>query len=139
MPFTPIAGMTAVVKLSIGTGGSDVLIPAINWTLNEDPKLFDVSNFRDGRARFPTLEDCSVGLTLVWDNADRPTKTTAANVRKGLAGQVKLITGPGVNDFYLLPIRVNTVKTANEGVENVLMQDVELLQSGGALQLPPDS
>ena len=139
MAFTPVSGMTARVQLTVGTGGSNITIPAINWTLNEDPKLFDVSNFRDGRVRAATLEDCSISLTLVWDDANRPTKTSQANIRKGMAGTAKLFVGAASNAYYLLPVMVNTVKTSNGGVENVLMQDVELLQSGGALSFPPDS
>lgn len=138
MAFTPVKGQTALVKLSMTGGGTDVIVPGVNWKLNQDGKVVDTSNFRDGRAKAPTLEDATLSMTLVLDNADRPMKSTVTAIRTGNTGTAKCYIGSGANDYFSLGVIVQTLGTTNDGVENVLMQDVEFGLTG-SITYPADS
>lgn len=136
--FTPTSGSIAVLTVQMA-GGTLQTVPAVNWTLEVDGKLFDASNFRDGRFRVPTLLDSTVTATLVWDSAEQQTKLTATGMRIGATGSVKCYTD--ATHFFVVPVIVGTLGIKNDGPEGVVMQDVSLSQSsqsGVAFAYPVD-
>lgn len=137
MAFTPVAGSTAKIKVSMTEGTANTTLPGVNWKLNYDPKLKDVSNFRDGRFRAATLEDATIDVTLVFDAADPYTKAAVTGLRGGVAGSAELFHDG--TKKWVVPIKVGTIGETNEGVEGVVMVDVQLLQHNGAVIYPSDS
>ncbi len=127
MAFTPTAGKNAVAKLTLG-GNSEVTAPGINWKFDGDAKLFDVSNFRDGREVAPTLDDATISLTLIWDGGEQPTKATSSDIRLGVRGTVKCYTD--ATHFFGVTGVVSTLSPHNDGVESVVMLDVTFRLSG---------
>lgn len=136
MSFTPTSGQYAAIQVT--PTNTAVTLPAINWTLNSTANSKDVSNFRDGRRRTPTLNDWSVSLTLVWDSAADPLLLVNGLLVQGTlipivtmftdAAQTntKAFSGPGI---------VSTITPKASGVEDVVMMDC-LIEANGPLVIP---
>lgn len=136
MAFTPTSGSVAKLTITIPGGTADAVLPGTNWKFNIDPKNADVSNFRDGRARTPTLADCSVSLR-VWHDQAAPDYLTSGgspagfNLVHGLLGTAKLYVD--ATHYYTLGFIVGPLSPSNDGVESALYQDVTLEQHGGLI------
>ena len=128
MAFTPVSGRYAYI--TDNATPTPNVYPGVNWTLNIDPKLDDVSNFRDGRQRSPNLGDADVSLTVIYDQDKPPDKTTGLNLIAGQEVTVKLYVNNSQSLFYQIQCRVGAVATKNEGVEKTVKQDIKLHQSG---------
>lgn len=126
--MTPTAGQVAVCKLSLVGAAADTIVPGINWDLMVDGKVVDKSNFRDGRYKVGTLADATLKMTLVWDGAVQPTDPLVTGIRTGVRGTAKCYVDS--THFFSLPVVVSTIGVKNEGVEDVLMADVEYGLSG---------
>lgn len=135
MAFTPTTGMNAVLKTSLGTGATDVTTPATKWKLTIDGKVYDASNFRDGRRRFETLDDFTLDFTLVWDGAEQQTKLASTSIRVGQTGTAKCYVD--ATHFFLAPIIISTMGPENGGVESLVTQDVQGL-ANGSITYPTD-
>lgn len=122
MPFTPVAGGTAKVTV----GSTD--IPAINWSLAIDGKVKDVSNFRDGRSKVGTLTDATLSATVVWDSADLPTASGAANLRASVSVAIKCYVD--AVKYFTATYVISTIGPKNEGPEGVMMMDFTAGLSG---------
>lgn len=116
MSFTPIAGPTAVLKISVSS--SFVVQPAISWKLSIDGKLTDISNFLTGRTPALTLTDVDFEFTLIYDDSTPPTDSDLANIRPGtvISGQCYVNS----SKFYALSAMISTVAPAIESLEDVL-------------------
>jgi hypothetical protein len=128
MSFTPTPGQVAVAKLSATGGTADTILPGINWKIEADGKVYDVSNFRDLRSRVATLTDSTVTVTLIWDAGEQPTKAATTGIRLGVKGAIKCYVD--ATHFFLIEIIVSNMGPENQGVENVVQMDVTLQQSG---------
>jgi hypothetical protein len=137
MAFTPTAGQTAVLKLSMTGGTADTIVPGVNWKLNLDAKTRDVSNFRDGRARIGTLADATLSVSMVWDSAEQQTKASSGTgIRLGVTGTAKCFTD--ASKFFSVPVIVAQVGPNNEGVEGVVTNDVTF-ELNGSITYPTDT
>jgi hypothetical protein len=128
MPFTPVNGSLAAIKVIVAS--TPVTIPAINWKLDIDAKLKDVSNFRDGRFRKRTLQDATLTFTLVWDSSAEPNLSANGAFVDGTAFVANCYVDEAASKFFAVPAVVSTVGPANEGVEGVIMYEVTALLSG---------
>jgi hypothetical protein len=118
-PIAPIAGPVAVLKFSylIADTLTAVVQPAMNWKLNIDGKLVDVSNFLSGRTPALTLTDVDFECTLVYDDNNPPTDTDLANIRPGTLLVVQCYTN--ATKFYSLSAMVSTIAPGIESLEDV--------------------
>lgn len=126
--FHPTSGAVAILVVSGGT------VPGINWKFNFDPKLKDVSNFRDGRVKAGTLPDGNVSVRLVYDKSKPPTAAGGYNLRPGATGSAKLYVDD--TNFWTVPYVVGPIGPENPGVEDVVYQDVTLEYSNGDIVYP---
>jgi hypothetical protein len=120
--FTPTAGPVAIIKIGTAT------IPGINWTLGIDPKIKDVSNFRDGRITAATLQDADLSFTVVWDQDAEPTATSGPNLRDGAVITAQLYTSSSA--YFSVTAQVSHVEPALSGMEDVLMYSVQAKLNG---------
>lgn len=134
MPFTPVAGSTAIIKLT--QGNTNTVLPAINWNLPIDGKLKDVSNFRDGRFRCKTLQDSTLTFTVVHDAGAPEYLSGNGQLVDGQVINAQCFTGSNSNAYFNVPCMVSTVGPKNEGVEGVVMYDVTALQHNGTVGYP---
>ena len=134
MSFAPVSG--ALAKATVDVGGSPVVFPSINWKLDIDPKLKDVSNFRDGRFRKKTLQDATLTLTLVWDSAAQPNAAANGGIVDGAAISVKCYVDESATKFFLVPGVIGSIGAANAGPEDVIMLDITVNLSGGVVTYP---
>ena len=134
MPFQPVAGSTAILKLT--QGNTNTVLPAINWSLPIDGKLKDVSNFRDGRFRCKTMQDSTLTFTVVHDAATPEYLASGGQLVDGQVLVAQCFMGSNTNAYFLVPCMVSTVGPKNEGVEGVVMYDVTALQHNGAITYP---
>jgi hypothetical protein len=132
MPLTPVTGQTAVIRTVVGN--SNTSLAAINWTLNIDAKAKDVSNSRDGRFRVKTLQDSTVSCTVVHDGS-----TAAYLAANGslIDGQVMTIyCYTNTNAYFTVPAIITNVNPKSEGVEGVVMIDIQAAQHNGTITYP---
>ncbi len=116
MAFTPVAGPVAILKIGTTT------VPGINWKLNIDGKLANVSNFRDGRWNAETLDDVDLSFSVVWDAAAPPSDTNLLDLRPGITVAAKCFTDS--THFFLLNAIVGTVEPGIDSMESVIMYPV---------------
>lgn len=135
MPFTPTGGDVAIVKLTMG-GNSEVTIPGVSWKLNGDAKTFNAMNFRDGRKRIGTLPDATLDVTLVWDDGEQPTKSTATDIRLGVTGTAKCYTS--ATKFFSVPVIVSGIGPENTGVEGGGVMMSVTFELNGTITYPVD-
>lgn len=134
MPFTPIAG--SVAKIITNTNSTNSTLPAINWTLDIDPKAKDVSNFRDGRFRVATLQDSTLTFTVVHDASAPEYLASGGLLVDGRVITAYCYTGANSNQAYTVPAIITSVGVKNEGVEGVVMHDVTAMQHNGTITYP---
>ena len=123
MSFTPTKGPIALIKTAAAPSGTPATIPAINWKLDIDGKLKDISNFAVGRFPQGTLEDADLSCTLVWDSASMPHDPAGAGIDTGLDILVKCLTDATL--FYSGTFTISTVGPGVSAMEDVLMYDVK--------------
>lgn len=124
MSFTPVAGPTCLLKL----GASPTTVPGMNWQLNIDAKLVDVSNFQTGRTPAATLSDVDLSFTLVWDQTAPPTDTDLQNIRDGASIQAQLFTASG--KFFAFTGLIGTLSPGVSSLEDVLKLPVSAKING---------
>ena len=125
----PIKGQTAVIRTVVGNTNTN--LAAINWTLNIDGKLKDVSNFRDGRFRAKTLQDATVSFTVVHDGSAAAYLAANGSLIDGQAMSIYCYTNTAA--YFTVPAMVSTVSPKNEGVEGVVMIDVTAVMHNGTV------
>ena len=122
MSFSPIAGPTMLLKLSTGNsltgvGTSPATVPAMNWKLNIDGKLVDVSNFLYGRQPALTLVDVDLEFTMVYDDSAPPTDSDLVNLRPGVLFTAQCYTNS--TKYYTLSAMVSTINPGIDSLEDV--------------------
>lgn len=130
--ITATSGATAVLAIG-GTVAANV-VPGINWKLTYDPKLKDISNFRDGRSKKDTLPDGSVTLRLIWDASNPATKASGFNLRA--AATVTAYCFVDATNYFVLPGIVGPIGPENPGLEDVVGMDVTIEYSNGTFVYP---
>jgi len=133
MSFTPTVGQVAVLDLTLGGGAAHWIGPGINWKLHLDPKVVDKSNFRDGRIKNATLPDGTLTLTIVYDQADSPFKTTGGNITMGATGTARCFVD--ATHYWTVPVIVGPLDLENSGMEDDLGLEIEFDLNGTAV--PP--
>jgi hypothetical protein len=101
--------------------------PAVNWSLNHDPKAEDTSNFKAGRAREATLDDATVTFTLLQEDAS-PYGT--ATVFAGAYGTVNCYRTNSQAKYAIVPGMLTSVAWDNQGVETTLKANITLSLHG---------
>jgi hypothetical protein len=121
--FTPTAGPVALMKILVGTGTPvATIVPGINWKLNNDGKLKDVSNFQTGRQPAATLADADLSFTLVLDQANLPNLPTGFNIKAGSTFTAQLYVDG--TRFYTGTFMTATDTPSVDGMEDVIMVPV---------------
>jgi hypothetical protein len=126
--LTPVKGKFC--KLTDNTSPTALEYPGVNWTLNDDAKLDDVSNFRDGRRRIDTLKDATLEFELIYDENDAPDKSTALNLQAGVKVTVKAYVNNAQTKFWEFPGRIATISTGAESKDKANRYKVKLELDG---------
>lgn len=134
MSFTPTAGPVAVLKIESGSLMAQTIFPGINWKIDHDPKLKDVSNFETGRTEAQTLPDSTLTFTLVYDNTTNPFLAANGGLKAGAPLTANCYTASAA--FFVFTGLVSKVGAGVAGLEDVVMCDIEARESGGALVYP---
>ena len=132
MSFTPTSGQYAAAQFT--PSNTAITVPGINWNLNLTSNPRDVSNFRDGRRRQGTLNDFTFSLTLVWDSAANPLLAANGGINQGTQMNVTAFTDQAQTNTkaWVLPVIITSIGPKNEGVEGVIMMDVNCDANGTA-------
>jgi hypothetical protein len=119
MPFTPVKGKLCAIAI----GNSSSKKAGINWSLAIDPKNEDLSNFRDGRQRFATLEDCIATFTVVQDEDD---SILSSATRPGalISASFFVTSSGGSAQCFSGTFRVGQFSPKVDGMESHLKVDV---------------
>lgn len=130
MTYTPVAGQFGVVQVT--PGNTPIEVPSVNWDLKVNSNAKDVSNFRDGRKRWPTLQDWSMSLTLVWDSAANPLIAANGGIVPGaFVGITAFVsTANTTNEAWVGNGIVSSVNPKDSGVEDVIMYDCVIDANG---------
>jgi hypothetical protein len=126
MPFEPVAGKFCKITVTNAVPETPVTadIPGVNWTLDDDAKEQDTSNFLVGRHRIESLADVVATFSLIWDQADQPIDAAAANIRRGAELTIKFYVDRGRTRFYSGKFLVTKASPKVGGQEDKLMLDV---------------
>lgn len=124
-----VAGLVAkIVRVKPGTPETEVGLTATNWRADFDPKLRDISNFRDGRRKANTLPDGTITCDVIWDLDDPPTDTTGMGMRMGVAMTMRCYVS--ATDYFLVPVKVGRMAPAFELDGGVLVMPVTFAVNG---------
>jgi hypothetical protein len=137
MALTPIAGQFG--KLVTQFNSTNTTAAAINWNLTVDPKAKDVSNFRDGRFRAKTLQDATWSATIVHDSAAAEYLAANGGLVDGQIVTAYLYVGnssSNANYAFTVPSMITSVGPKNEGVEGVIMYEVQGALHNGTVTYP---
>lgn len=129
MAFTPSAGLNCVVALN--TVGSPALA-GMNWTLDVDPRVKDVSNFTTGRMRIGTLLDATLTFQLVWDTTAQAATSSLPTTGTGSMWAGNYITvycftsvSPTPKYFTVTGI-ISKVTPSLASIEDAMLYNVEV-------------
>jgi hypothetical protein len=133
-PITPSIGPVAVLKLKGGSLGSAAVVPGINWKIDIDPKLKDVSNFKSGRFRAPTLGDCTFSTTLVYDTSTNPFLDANGGLKAGAVITADCYVD--ATNFFEVPLMISKVGAEVSALEDVTMCAIEAQLHDGTVAYP---
>lgn len=124
---TPTGGAIAIVK--IGT----LTLPGMDWKLEIDPKLKDISNFLDGRKKIKTLQDGKFTSKIIWDQDEVPTDPAGMNLVDGASVTVHAFVD--ATRFFVIAGLVAKL-TPGSAMEDALTMDIEVDLSGASIIYP---
>lgn len=134
--MTPVTGQQAPLKVNVAN--TNATLASINWTLEIDAKVKDISNFRDGRQRAKTLQDATLTTTVVHD-------ASAAEYLSANGGLVDGVTGTAycfqsnstnTNAAYIVPFIITSVSPKNDGPEGIVMTEIKASLHNGTVTYP---
>lgn len=138
MAATTLAGQFA--KLVTNFNSTNTTVAAINWTLTIDPKVTaGVSNFRDGRLRAKTLQDATWSATVVHDTGAAEYLAANGGLIDGQVITAYFYVGnssSNANYAFTVPSMITMITPKNEGVENVVMYEVQGGMHNGTVTYP---
>lgn len=115
---------------------TEVVLTAMNWRANFDPKLKDISNFRDGRRKAGTLPDGTMTCDVVWDPDDPPTTEANMGLRMNAAVTIRAYTDE--THFWEAPFKVGQISPAMANIDgDVVMMPVSF-GLNGSVTYPTD-
>jgi hypothetical protein len=121
MPTNPVSGAIAVLKK-----GTNVA-PGMNWDLDQDAKLRDCANFKDGRRQKATLPDADFSVTMLWDGDSMPHDPAGLGFVPG--AEITVDCFVGLTAKYVVPIVIGKCKVSSK-IEEIVMYDVSGKQNG---------
>jgi hypothetical protein len=124
-----VGGLIAkLVRVKPGTTPTEVGLTGTNWRASFDPKLRDISNWRDGRRKAMTLPDGTITCDVVWDPDDPPTDEANMGMRMGVAMTIRCYTSD--TDYFQVPVKVGVIGPAIDLDGGVIIMAVTLAVNG---------
>lgn len=114
------------------SGGSELIFPALNWSLTRTFNVVAMHNSRDGILRKKTLRDASGSVSGFYDTDVEP----SVDFKDGDTGVLKLYTDAASTRFYSMTAIVDNIAITTGGQTEPMTCSFDFALQSGSLVEP---